>query len=129
MTLKLRGEKVERSFADILDVGALRRTWLRGVANIEKRYTIQVAAYNLGLVTRFPGFSIRIGFNLDLSMVCSGGDHGLGRSAHPAVSAGRRRLQDCDVRRSSEATRPGPEAVRRRGPDHGNLWRTAGPSQ
>ena len=29
---KLRGEKVERSFAHILDVGALRRTWLRGVA-------------------------------------------------------------------------------------------------
>jgi transposase len=49
---KLRGEKVERSFAHILDVGALRRTWLRGDANIEKRYTIQVAAYNLGLVIR-----------------------------------------------------------------------------
>ena len=49
---KLRGEKVERSFAHILEVGALRRTWLRGVANVEKRYTIQVAAYNLGLVTR-----------------------------------------------------------------------------
>src|SRR5690348_4937216 len=49
---KLRGEKVERSFAHILDVGSLRRTWLRGVANIEKRYTIQVAAYNLGLVMR-----------------------------------------------------------------------------
>src|SRR5689334_22436521 len=49
---KLRGEKVERSFAHILDVGALRRTWLRGVANVEKRYTIQVAAYNLGLVMR-----------------------------------------------------------------------------
>src|SRR4051795_1569295 len=49
---KLRDEKVERSFADILDVGALRRTWLRGVANIEKRYTIQVAAYDLGLVMR-----------------------------------------------------------------------------
>jgi transposase len=47
---KLRGE--ERSFAHILDVGALRRTWLRGDANIEKRYTIQVAAYNLGLVIR-----------------------------------------------------------------------------
>ena len=27
-------------------------TWLRGVANVEKRYTIQVAAYNLGLVMR-----------------------------------------------------------------------------
>ncbi len=49
---KLRGEKVERSFAHILEVGALRRTWLRGDANIEKRYTIQVAAYNLGLVMR-----------------------------------------------------------------------------
>jgi transposase len=49
---KLRGEKVERSFAHILDVGALRRTWLRGVANVEKRYTIQGAAYNLGLVMR-----------------------------------------------------------------------------
>ena len=47
---KRRGEKVERSFAHILDVGALRRTWRRGVANIEKRYTIQVAAYDLGLV-------------------------------------------------------------------------------
>src|SRR3954451_23604421 len=49
---KLRGEKVERSFAHILDVGALRRTWLRGVANVEKRYTIQVAAYDLGSVMR-----------------------------------------------------------------------------
>jgi hypothetical protein len=49
---KLRGEKVERSFAHILEVGALRRTWLRGDANIEKRYTIQVAVYNLGLVIR-----------------------------------------------------------------------------
>jgi transposase len=49
---KLRSEKVERSFALILDVGGLRRTWLRGVANVEKRYSIQVAAYNLGLVLR-----------------------------------------------------------------------------
>jgi hypothetical protein len=49
---KLRSEKVERSFAHVLEVGALRRTWLRGVANVEKRYTIQVAAYNLGLVMR-----------------------------------------------------------------------------
>jgi hypothetical protein len=49
---KRRSEKVERSFAHILDVGALRRTWLRGDTNVEKRYTIQVAAYNLGLVIR-----------------------------------------------------------------------------
>jgi transposase len=49
---KLRTEKVEGSFALLLDIGGLRRTWLRGVANVEKRYTIQVAAYNLGLVLR-----------------------------------------------------------------------------
>jgi transposase len=52
IAFKLRAEKVERSFALILDVGGLRRTWLRGVANVEKRYSIQVAAYNLGLVLR-----------------------------------------------------------------------------
>jgi hypothetical protein len=49
---KLRAEKVERSFALILDIGGLRRTWLRGAGNIEKRYLIQVAAHNLGLVIR-----------------------------------------------------------------------------
>ena len=43
---------MERSFAVILDIGGLRRTWLRGVENVEKRYLIQVAAYNLGLVIR-----------------------------------------------------------------------------
>jgi len=49
---KLRAEKVERSFALILDIGGLRRTWLRGVTNVEKRYALQVTAYNLGLVIR-----------------------------------------------------------------------------
>ena len=44
----LRAEKVERSFALILDIGGLRRTWLRGAENVEKRYLIQVAAHNLG---------------------------------------------------------------------------------
>jgi transposase len=49
---KLRAEKVERSFAFILDIGGLRRTGLRGAGNVEKRYLIQVAAHNLGLVIR-----------------------------------------------------------------------------
>src|SRR4051812_27369438 len=49
---KLRAEKVERSFALILDIGGLRRTWLRGAGNVEKRSLIQVAAHNLGLVIR-----------------------------------------------------------------------------
>src|SRR3954468_15744259 len=38
---KLRAEKVERSFAFILDIGGRRRTWLRGAGNVEKRYLIQ----------------------------------------------------------------------------------------
>jgi transposase len=49
---KLRAEKVERSFAFILDIGGLRRTWLRCAGDVEKRYLIQVAAHNLGLVIR-----------------------------------------------------------------------------
>jgi hypothetical protein len=48
----LRAEKVERSFAHNLDRGGMRRTWLRGRENVPKRYLIQVAAYNLGLVMR-----------------------------------------------------------------------------
>src|SRR3954469_79668 len=48
---KLRAEKVERSFALILDIGGLRRTWLRGAGNIEKRYL--VAAHNLVIRQRF----------------------------------------------------------------------------
>ena len=50
---KLRAEKVERSFALILDIGGLRRTWLRGAGNVEKRYLIQVAAHNLVIRHRF----------------------------------------------------------------------------
>jgi transposase len=49
---KLPAEKVERNFAFIFDIGGLRRTWLRGAGNVEKRYLIQVAARNLGLVIR-----------------------------------------------------------------------------
>jgi transposase len=50
---KLRAEKVERSFAFILDIGGRRRTWLRGAGNVEKRYLIQVAAHNLVIRHRF----------------------------------------------------------------------------
>src|SRR3954469_26036437 len=49
---KLRAEKVERSFALILDIGGLRRTGLRGAGNVEKRSLIQVAAHHLGRVIR-----------------------------------------------------------------------------
>jgi hypothetical protein len=50
--LKLRAELVERGFALILDRGGMRRVWLRGRENVQKRYLIHVAGYNLGLVLR-----------------------------------------------------------------------------
>ena len=49
---RLRAEKVERSFAHALDRGGMRRTWLRGRENVHKRYLVQVAGHNLGLVMR-----------------------------------------------------------------------------
>jgi transposase len=49
---RLRSERVERSFAHVCETGAGRRSWLRGVAKIAKRYLMQVAAHNLGLVMR-----------------------------------------------------------------------------
>jgi len=50
--MRRRGERVERSFAHTLETGAMRRTWLRGHANILKRYLVHVAAFNLGVVMR-----------------------------------------------------------------------------
>lgn len=50
--MRRRGELVERSFAHCLGSGGMRRTWLRGHANILKRYLVHVAAFNLGLVMR-----------------------------------------------------------------------------
>ena len=45
-----RGEFVERTFAHICETGAARRTRLSGRENVRKRYLLQVAAANLGLV-------------------------------------------------------------------------------
>ena len=49
---RLRGELVERTFAHVCETGAHRRTRLRGLKNMSKRYAIQAAAANLGLVFR-----------------------------------------------------------------------------
>lgn len=49
---KLRSERVERSFAHICETGGARRTWLRGLEKINKRYSVTVAAHNLGLILR-----------------------------------------------------------------------------
>jgi transposase len=47
-----RGELVERSFAHVCETGGGRRTWLRGLVNVTKRYVVQVAGYNLGVLLR-----------------------------------------------------------------------------
>ncbi len=49
---KLRAELVERSFALTLDRGGMRRAWLRGRDNVQKRYLIHISGYNLGLIMR-----------------------------------------------------------------------------
>lgn len=47
-----RSEGVERTFVHVCETGAARRTRLRGRANVEKRYLLEVAAANLALVVR-----------------------------------------------------------------------------
>jgi len=49
---KKRSEFVERSFAHVCETGGGRRTWLRGIEGVRKRYAVQVAAHNLGLLMR-----------------------------------------------------------------------------
>lgn len=47
-----RSERVERSFAHVCETGGARRTWLRGIENVRKRYLIAAAAHNLGCLMR-----------------------------------------------------------------------------
>src|SRR5262249_11419649 len=49
---KKRSELVERSFAHVCETGGGRRTWRRGLGNVTKRYLVQVAAHNWGLLMR-----------------------------------------------------------------------------
>jgi transposase len=49
---RLRGERLERSNAHMYETGGMRRTHLRGHANIIKRLIVQAAAFNLGLLMR-----------------------------------------------------------------------------
>jgi transposase len=49
---RLRSERVERSFAHVCNTGGARRSWLRGIEKVQKRYLIAVAAHNLGLIMR-----------------------------------------------------------------------------
>jgi len=50
--LKKRGMHLERSFAHALDAGGSRRTTLRGLGNLNKRFKITAAIYNLSQLMR-----------------------------------------------------------------------------
>ena len=49
---KLRSERVERTFAHLCDTGGMRRTRLKQVVNVSKRYLLAAAAHNLGRILR-----------------------------------------------------------------------------
>ena len=49
---RLRSERAERSFAHVCDSGGMRRSWLRGLVDVTKRYVIAAAAHNLGRILR-----------------------------------------------------------------------------
>jgi len=49
---RLRSERCERSFAHVCNSGGMRRSWLKGVVDVTKRYLIAVAAHNLGRILR-----------------------------------------------------------------------------
>lgn len=49
---RLRSERVERSFAHVCETGGARRCWLHGLVKVTKRYLLQAAARNLGLILR-----------------------------------------------------------------------------
>jgi len=47
-----RSERCERTFAHVCETGGGRRTYLWGLHNVSKTYTLKCAAYNLGLLLR-----------------------------------------------------------------------------
>jgi transposase len=49
---RLRSEYVERSFAHVCRTGGARRSWLRGLTEVTKRYLMYVAGKNLGVIMR-----------------------------------------------------------------------------
>ena len=49
---RLRSERVERTFAHLCDTGGARRTWLRGIQDVRKRYMSAAMAFNLGRIMR-----------------------------------------------------------------------------
>jgi len=90
--LRRRGMHIERSFAHILDCGGMRRTTLRGWENLNKRYKLAAAFYNLSqLMRKLFGFGTpkqlaALGRLVFLQLTCLWGL--LAAVAHQISSAG-----------------------------------------
>ena len=67
--LRRRGEVVERTFAHLCETGGRRRTWLRGLTKVTKRYQVLALSHNLGLILRnLCGAAKPRAFSLALSL-------------------------------------------------------------
>ncbi len=96
-----RSERVERSFAHVCETGGSRRTWLRGIEKVRKRYLMSAVARNLGLVMRRL-----FGFGTARSLQAAGGLADALYLAWLATQAALKRLLATEnrIRRKSTAT-------------------------
>ncbi|GIW83271.1 MAG: hypothetical protein KatS3mg105_5078 [Gemmatales bacterium] len=107
---RLRSERVERSFAHVCETGGARRTWLRGIDKVRKRYLIAAAARNLSLLMRKlfqMGDSARTAGQACLFRACPGdASCQLGRPAcrqrHKTISSPIVRVWLGDIRRGNK---------------------------
>ncbi len=79
-----RSERVERTFAHVCETGGGRRSWLRGLEKVSKRYLMQVAAHNLGIVMR-KLFKVGTPRSLQGAAVAGAGLKALRRAWHRAL--------------------------------------------
>ena len=76
-----RSERAERSFAHVCETGGARRSWIRGLLEVTKRYLIQVAGHNLGILMR-KLFGIGTPRSLQDSVGALGSSHPLCEGLH-----------------------------------------------
>ena len=50
--LRKRGQMLERPFAHLFETGGMRRLYVRGKGNVQKKLLLQAAACNLALILR-----------------------------------------------------------------------------
>jgi transposase len=90
--MRLRGQQIERSFAQILDCGGMRKATLRGKVNLQKRYLWAAACYNLSQLLRkkFSCGTLKMALATTLTCLL---DHWLTRIALLRQSRPRRSFQ------------------------------------